>query len=273
MTNLSLANLRHAERVSASIVPQALRTEACARTALGQQQRVRAATARGEKWTLKQVQGDGVWHEMGAFLPSRLTLQLTAIFALGVAFIAPHRAHAATAGAIFDASASYQPLYTGTRARGVGDPLTILLAEQVNASKSVTTKSSKSGSASITPPSQGLLSFLNPNALKASSESSFNGGGTAAQTSTLNTTLAVTIAEVRPGGTVLVRGEKQMLLSQGNEWVRFSGVVRLTDIDQDNIVPSSRVADAKIEYSGKGALQRASKQGWLSRIFNLVSPF
>ena len=64
-----------------------------------------------------------------------------------------------------------------------------------------------------------------------------------------------------------------MLLSQGDEWIRFSGVIRLTDIDQDNTLPSSRVADAHIEYSGKGALQRASKQGWLSRLFNLVSPF
>ena len=64
-----------------------------------------------------------------------------------------------------------------------------------------------------------------------------------------------------------------MLLSQGDEWVRFSGIVRLIDIDQENTVASSRVADAHVEYSGKGALQRASKQGWLGRFFNLISPF
>ena len=64
-----------------------------------------------------------------------------------------------------------------------------------------------------------------------------------------------------------------MLLSQGNEWIQISGIVRLADIDQDNSVPSSRVADARIEYSGRGALQRASRQGWLGRIFNIVSPF
>jgi flagellar L-ring protein FlgH len=83
----------------------------------------------------------------------------------------------------------------------------------------------------------------------------------------------VTIAEVRPNGTALVRGEKQMLLSQGDEWIQVSGIVRLIDIDQNNAIPSSRVADARIEYSGKGALQRVSRQGWLGQFFNMISPF
>jgi hypothetical protein len=47
-------------------------------------------------------------------------------------------------------------------------------------------------------------------------------------------TIAVTLAEVRPNGTAVVRGEKRMLLSQGQEWIQFSGIVRLADIDQDN---------------------------------------
>lgn len=176
-------------------------------------------------------------------------------------------------GSIFNASAGYAALHEGLRARAVGDTLTIQLVEQTSASKSVGSKSQKGGGASITPPTAGPLSFLNPDALKASSESSFNGQGNASQTSTLSAQLSVTIAEVRPNGTALVRGEKQMLLSQGDEWVRFSGIVRLADVDPENRVPSTRVADARIEYSGKGALQRASRQGWLGRFFNMISPF
>ncbi|VWX53040.1 flagellar basal body L-ring protein FlgH [Novosphingobium sp. 9U] len=176
-------------------------------------------------------------------------------------------------GSIFQASYGYAALYEGNRARRIGDPVTIRLVESTTASKSVNSKSNKGGDASITPPSSGPLSFLNPNALNASSSSTFNGQGNAGQTSSLSSTLAVTIAEVRPNGTALVRGEKQMMLSQGDEWVRFSGIVRLVDIDADNIVLSTRIADAKMEYSGKGALQRASKQGWLGRFFNIISPF
>jgi flagellar L-ring protein FlgH len=83
----------------------------------------------------------------------------------------------------------------------------------------------------------------------------------------------VTIAEVRPNGTALVRGEKLMHLSQGEEWVQLSGIVRLSDIDQDNRVASPRLADARITYSGKGSVQRASREGWLSKFFNIVTPF
>lgn len=186
--------------------------------------------------------------------------------------LAPVTSNTATGG-IFNVSAGYAALYEGNRARRVGDPLTIVLLESTTAAKTVASKSQKGGGASITPPTAGLLSFLNPDALKASSSSTFNGQGTAGQTSSLRSTLSVTIAEVRPNGTALVRGEKQMLLSQGDEWVRFSGIVRLADIDQENAVFSTRVADAKIEYSGKGALQRASRQGWLGRFFNMISPF
>ena len=184
---------------------------------------------------------------------------------------APAPVPAQATGSIF--AAGYAPLYTGTRARGVGDPLTISLVEQTNAAKTVSSKSQKGGSASITPPKTGPLSFLKADALNLGSDSSFNGQGNAGQTSSLNATLSVTIAEVRANGTALVRGEKRMMLSQGDEWVRFSGIVRLADIDEDNRIASTRVADARIEYAGRGALQRASRQGWLGRFFNMISPF
>ncbi len=68
-------------------------------------------------------------------------------------------------GGIYSASAGYAPLYQGNRATRIGDPLTIVLLETTTASKSVSSSNGKSGSGSITPPSAGLLSFLNPNAL------------------------------------------------------------------------------------------------------------
>lgn len=176
-------------------------------------------------------------------------------------------------GGIFRADVGYAGLHEGRRARGVGDPLTILLIENTETAKTAGSQSQRNGNFSITPPTAGLLSFLNPNALKAGGGSSFKGQGNAVQTSSLSGTVAVTVAELRPNGTALVRGEKRMLLSQGNEWIRFSGIVRLSDIDEDNAIESVRVADAQIEYSGKGAVQRAGREGWLSRFFNIVSPF
>ncbi|MCW1382996.1 flagellar basal body L-ring protein FlgH [Novosphingobium sp. KCTC 2891] len=176
-------------------------------------------------------------------------------------------------GAIFNVAAGYAGLVEGRRARAVGDPLTIMLVEQLTTSKSAGSKTQRSGDFNIVPPTAGPLSFLNPNALKASGGSSFNGQGNATQTSTLGGEVSVTITEVRTNGTALVKGEKRLLLSQGNEWVQFSGIVRLGDIDADNRIQSSRVADARIEYAGNGSVSRASREGWLSKFFNAISPF
>lgn len=175
-------------------------------------------------------------------------------------------------GSIFNASVGYSSLVTGAQARVVGDAVTILLVETTSSSKTANTKTQRSGSASITPPTQGPFA-LNPNALNASSGSSFNGQGNTALTSTFTGTIAVTIAEVRSNGTALVRGEKRMLLSQGQEWIQFSGILRLNDISMDNTVPSSRIADAHIEYAGNGAITRSAREGWLSHFFNIISPF
>ena len=176
-------------------------------------------------------------------------------------------------GAIFSVNAGYAGLVEGRRARAVGDPLTIVLAETLTTTKSAGSKTQRAGSFNVVPPTAGPLSFLDPNALKASGGSSFNGQGNASQTSSLGGEVSVTIAEVRANGTALVKGEKRLLLSQGQEWVQFSGIVRLGDIDTDNRVPSTRVADARIEYAGNGSIGRASREGWLSRFFNAISPF
>jgi flagellar L-ring protein precursor FlgH len=176
-------------------------------------------------------------------------------------------------GAIFNVSAGYIGLVEGRRAHAVGDSLTIVLTEQLNASKTAAAKTQKNGAFNVVPPSAGPLSFLDPNALKASGGSSFNGQGNATQTSTLGGEVSVTIAEVRPNGTALVKGEKRLLLSQGQEWVQVSGIVRLGDIDAENRVRSTQVADARVTYTGNGSIGRASREGWLSKFFNMIAPF
>ena len=176
-------------------------------------------------------------------------------------------------GAIFDVGGGYAPLYTGHRAHAVGDPVTIVLTESMSTSKTARSKTGRSGSIGVTPPATGPLSFINPSSLNASGSTSFKGDGSASQSSTLAGEVSVTIVEVRSNGTALVRGEKRLLLSQGEEWVQVTGIVRLADIDADNRIASSRVADAHIEYSGNGSVGRASREGWLSKFFSAVSPF
>lgn len=176
-------------------------------------------------------------------------------------------------GAIFQVSQGYAPLIVGNRARGIGDMVTILLVESTVTSKSSSGATDRSGDMSIIPPTAGLFSLLDPAAFAANAGGSFSGSGNAAQQSQLTGMVTVTIAAIYPNGTAEVVGEKQMALSQGDEWVQFAGRIRLVDVDGDNTVPSSRVANARIIYTGRGAVQSASRPGWLSRFFNAVSPF
>ncbi|MEL6737699.1 MAG: flagellar basal body L-ring protein FlgH [Pseudomonadota bacterium] len=176
-------------------------------------------------------------------------------------------------GSIFDASDGYAGLVTGNRARKLGDMVTIVLFENTSTSKSTTGATDRSGEFALIPPAGDIFDFLDPADLNASGNGSFSGGGNAAQQSQLSGTVAVTIAALYPNGTAEVVGEKQMSLSQGDEWVQFAGRIRLVDIDVDNRLSSAQVANARIIYSGKGAVQQASRPGWLSRFFNAISPF
>ena len=198
---------------------------------------------------------------------------LTAAGYVDPAVLAPVAARNDSAGAIFQVGQGYSGLVTGTRARSLGDMVTILLVENTVTNKSTSGRTNRSGEFGITPPASGPLDFLNPDALKAAAEGTFQGQGNAAQQSRLTGAVAVTIAAIYPNGTADVVGEKQMMFSQGDEWVQFAGRIRLVDIDGDNRLPSAQVANARMIYSGKGAVQQASRPGWLSRFFNLISPF
>lgn len=177
-------------------------------------------------------------------------------------------------GSIFQASSGYAPLVNGSRAAMVGDILTIQLVERTDATKSTSSTTNRSGSAGITPPTTGIFSKLfSATDVAASANQGFKGAGDSAQSNALSGEITVTVAKVLGNGTLLVRGQKALTLNRGDEFVQISGLVRAADISPDNRVLSTRVADARITYTGRGDVQRASKPGWLSSFFSIISPF
>lgn len=174
-------------------------------------------------------------------------------------------------GAIYQGS--FAPLTSGVRASQPGDVLTIVLAERTSASKSNSQTTGRNGAIGLAPPTSGPLSFFSPSDINMSGDQSFKGKGEAAQSNLLSGEISVTVSRVFPNGTMLVQGEKLLELSRGDERVRLSGIVRVADIGPDNRILSTRVADARIAYIGKGEVARASRQGWLQRFFSRISPF
>jgi flagellar L-ring protein precursor FlgH len=177
-------------------------------------------------------------------------------------------------GAIFQASAGYSSLTNGARAAQVGDIITILLVERTQATKSTSANTDRSGNIGLTPPSTGPFSKLfSASDVGASGAQGFKGKGDAAQSNALSGEITVTVAKVFGNGTMMVRGQKQLTLNRGDEYVQVAGLVRQADVGPDNRVLSTRVADARITYTGKGEIARSSRQGWLQRFFSMVSPF
>ena len=186
---------------------------------------------------------------------------------------APPAASAQANGSIFQASQGYAPLTSGTRAAAVGDLLTIVLVERMQAAKTSLASTGRTGEIGLSPPINGPLSLFTPEEFNMGGDSKFDGKGQAAQSNLLSGEVSVTVAEVYPNGTMLVRGEKSVRLNRGDEFVQFAGLVRQIDVTADNRIPSTKVADAKITYTGKGEIARASRQGWLQRFFTILSPF
>ena len=186
-----------------------------------------------------------------------------------------------------NSGAIYQPgfetnLYDDRKAYRVGDIITITLSERTQASKKAGSSMSKDSSANLglTSLFGGGVSIDNPstslNPLKAedlsldvgySGTRDTDGESDANQSNSLTGSITVTVAEVLPNGILAVRGEKWMTLNTGDELVRIAGLVRADDIATDNTVSSTRVANARITYSGTGAFADASQPGWFDRFF------
>jgi flagellar L-ring protein precursor FlgH len=162
-------------------------------------------------------------------------------------------------------------LFADPRAHRIGDILTITLVEATQASKKAATSTSKKNGNTLSSPTllgQGLRIGGKAADSSLASNNAFDGDGSSSQSNQLTGEITVTVAQRLSNGALVVRGEKWLTINQGEELVRISGIVRPQDIGNDNIVPSSRVADARIEYVGKGTLADANTRGWLSRFFD-----
>ncbi len=178
-------------------------------------------------------------------------------------------------GSLF-ADAYGMSLYGDKKARRVGDIITVTLNESTQGKKSSQSKTSKTSAATLAAPTIGLAGTAPIDQLSATiqGDRSFSGKGDADQSNSLQGNITVTVSEVLPNGVLRVRGEKWITLNTGAEFIRIQGMLRPDDINLDNTVSSLKLADARITYSGAGAVANSSKQGWLAAFFNSpIFPF
>ncbi|MCK0106293.1 flagellar basal body L-ring protein FlgH [Marinobacter sp. S0848L] len=169
-------------------------------------------------------------------------------------------------GSIYQVSRNYN-IYGDTKALNVGDVLTVLLEESTRASKNAETKITKDQELSLPEPNLFGKNNIGLNA-SANLERDFQGAAEADQSNSLAGSITVTVTEVLPNGVLRIRGEKWLSLTNGDEYIRLTGMVRPQDIAPDNTVASNRIADARFAYGGTGDFDQANQMGWLARFFN-----
>jgi flagellar L-ring protein precursor FlgH len=178
---------------------------------------------------------------------------------------------AATNGSIYHTGRE-MGLFENPVAHRVGDIVTIILNESTNAQKSEVTTTTKNTTATLPGPTLlGKAVTIHGNPILSAGindTSKFDGEGNSTQSNALTGDVTVTVMKVLPNGNLYVRGQKWIAINQGKEYVQLSGVVRVIDINPDNTISSSQVANATISYGAKGALADVNAQGWLSRFFN-----
>ncbi|RJF98670.1 flagellar basal body L-ring protein FlgH [Noviherbaspirillum saxi] len=176
-------------------------------------------------------------------------------------------------GAIFQASA-YRPMFEDRRARLIGDTLIIAISEKTSAGKSEGNSASKTGSVAFAAPTIfGVPAATTAKfGVSATSSNKFEEKDATTASNNFTGTITVTVAEVLPNGNLIVTGEKQVAFDKGIEYVRFSGVVNPDNIVSGNVVSSTQVADARVEYRTNSRIDQAEMMSQLTRFFLSLMP-
>ena len=172
---------------------------------------------------------------------------------------------AVRASSLWSDSSPTSTIFGDQRARGVGDILTIIVSETSTAARSGASSNTKSAKAS-TDKGGGLLGFI-PNS-SIGEDDSFSSKGSINNTNTAKARLTVKVVEVKPNGNLVVSGTQNIRQNGEEQRIVVSGQVRPADIQADNTVLSSNVADAKILFTGKGSLVSKQRQGILTQMWN-----
>ncbi len=172
------------------------------------------------------------------------------------------------------------------RGRRIGDIVTIILQENMKGAKNVKTSTAKQSSFNLG--LSGLFGFhfkkqlgktypnetIDPTkAIGGDVKDSFDGSGKTSRDASLTGTVSARIVDVLPGGSLAIKGTRALKINNETQYLTISGVVRQTDIGPDNTVLSTKIADARIEYTGSGIISEKQTPGWAHRILGIISPF
>ncbi len=186
---------------------------------------------------------------------------------------------ARTPGSLWTASASGNILVTDHRGIQACDLVMVLVSENADARRGAATDLSRDSSMSnsITDLAA-ILKYLQPGLMGAElaggkSGSDFSGAGETSRTEKLTARITATVKRVLPNGNLFIEGEREVLVNREINVLYVSGIIRPVDIDEHNTVESARIAEAQIEFNGRGVISDKQGPGFLTRAIDQYNPF
>ena len=185
-----------------------------------------------------------------------------------------------SAGSLYSEAAP--GLLQDPRAVGIGDVVVIQIDEQANAQGDASSKLSRTSSRQMSAEAiLGLMPALqksHPNIdpaklIALAAQSDFSGDGQTHRNGQLTGSIAVKVRDRMANGDFFVEGTKVVMINQEEYHMYISGLLRPTDVARDNTVPSSRIADAQIEFTGRGDVADQLDRGWLAKMLDAINPF
>ena len=175
-------------------------------------------------------------------------------------------------GSLFDETRALG-LYQPANYYKIGDMILVQVEEETTANKALNYDSDREGSFELQPVvlNAGPINVGGTD-LSAEYEQSkdFNSSARTNQNNSLSGDITVYVLDIMPNGNLIVAGEKWITLNTGEEFIRFSGEIRVADIDIDNTINSVKVGNAHIEYSGVGELHENQEASLLSKLFGIL---
>ena len=173
-------------------------------------------------------------------------------------------------------------LFVDLRAREVGDLVTVQISETQSGKLDANTKTSRDSSieAGITD----LLGYMKrleekhntldrTSLFNANFKPSFDGKGSSDRSGSVVASITARVVRVLPNGNLYISGKREVRVNNETQYITVAGIIRPEDIGQDNVIQSTYIADARVEYTGKGVIADKQRPGWLMRILDHVWPF
>jgi len=189
-------------------------------------------------------------------------------------------------GSLFAAS-EQDTLFADSRARRVGDIVVVKLVENTKAQNKAETNADKdtsnnygvnalfgrSKSGFIPLVGIGPQARVGTPALNTTSVSDLEATGTTKRENYVTSSMAARVTRVLPGGLLQIEGAREIRVNEETEYMVVRGMIRAKDVDADNTIYSTQIADATIEYYGRGVLADKQKPGWFTRLMDNIWPF